>query len=102
MNPEKEKIRTLLKGVIDPELMVNIVDLGLVYHITMDEDKMRIIIDMTLTSPGCPLGEVITNSARELIVENYPGHSVEINLVWEPAWSHDRLTAEGRAALGGY
>jgi len=56
---------------------------------------------MTLTSPGCPLGDVIMEDAYHLVAGNFPAYEVDLNLVWEPAWSLDRLTAEGRQALGG-
>ncbi len=100
MMPEKDQIEALLKRVIDPELAVNIVDLGLVYGIRLDEQAERIALDMTLTSAGCPLGDVIIEEAYHLLQSHFPDFGVDINLVWEPAWSLDRLTAEGRAALG--
>jgi len=100
MNTEEQNIFMLLKEVIDPELMVNIIDLGLVYGVTLNKDKKEIVIDLTLTSPGCPLGEVITEDAQQIISKNYPEFKVKINLVWEPAWSLENLTPEGRTALG--
>ncbi len=100
MNPGKEQIIDLLKNVIDPELAVNIIDLGLVYDIRVDEQARRLAVDMTLTSPGCPLGDVIMEEAYHLLASNFPAYEVGLNLVWEPAWSLDRLTPEGREALG--
>ena len=100
MNQEEEKIVALLRGVIDPELMVNIIDLGLVYKAEHKDAEKKIKIEMTLTSPGCPMGEVITKDARELLKFHYPDFEVEINLVWEPVWNPEMLTAQGKSALG--
>lgn len=100
MNTEEEKVVALLKGVIDPELMINIIDLGLVYDVRQDDAEKKIDIDLTLTSPGCPLGEVIMEDARQVIIAGYPDFKVEVNLVWEPMWTLERLTAEGKATLG--
>lgn len=100
MNEEENKIFSLLRGVLDPELMVNIIDLGLVYKVRHDAINKKINIEMTLTSPGCPLGEMITTDARELLRSNYKDFVVEIILVWEPGWSPEMLTEEGKIALG--
>lgn len=100
MKPEKDQIAELLKRVIDPELAVNIIDLGLVYGIRVDEQAGRIAVDMTLTSADCPLGDVIMEEAYHLLASNFPACEVGINLIWEPAWSLDRLTAAGREASG--
>lgn len=100
MNTEEQKIFTLLKGVIDPELMVNIIDLGLVYDVKLDEEKKEINVNLTLTSPGCPLGDVITQDAQQVIQSNNPDFKVSINLVWEPPWTLENLTEKGKEALG--
>lgn len=100
MNAEEEKIFEHLKGVIDPELMVNIIDLGLVYDVRLTEDEKKIEIDLTLTSPGCPMGDMIMEDAHQLIANNYLGYNVIIKLVWEPAWTLESLTANGNEALG--
>ncbi len=100
MATEKEKIFSLLKGVIDPELMVNIIDLGLVYNVLYDDEQKKIIVEMTLTSPSCPLGEVIINDAEGILKIHYQNFTVNIILVWEPAWTPDCLTQQGKIALG--
>ncbi len=100
MNTEEQKIFTLLKGVIDPELMVNIIDLGLVYDVKLEEEKKEINVNLTLTSPGCPLGDVITQDAQQVIQSNNPDFKVSINLVWEPPWTLENLTEKGKEALG--
>ncbi len=100
MNTEEEKILQLLKGVVDPELMVNIVDLGLVYDVRVNESEKKIDVDLTLTSPGCPMGELIIEDMKQLITVNYADYKVSVNLVWEPMWTLERLTEKGKAALG--
>lgn len=96
----KEKILDLLKYVIDPELMVNIIDLGLVYDVRIDESAKKIEIDMTLSTPGCPVGDVIIDDVEQIVKSEYNDFEVIVNLVWDPPWSLDKLTPEGRRALG--
>jgi len=100
MNSEEEKILELLKCVIDPELMVNIVDLGLVYGVWLNTSENVIDIDLTLTSPGCPMGDMIMEDITKLLETNYSECKVEIQLVWEPSWSMEQLTEKGKTALG--
>lgn len=102
MNTDENKITEILRNVVDPELMVNIIDLGLIYGVTYNESKKKIDIALTLTSPGCPMGEIIMEDAQHSIETNYPGFEVNINLVWEPAWSPEKLTRKGRSELGYY
>ena len=85
-----------MRDVVDPELMVNVVDLGLVYDIHLD-DENNAIIDMTLTSPTCPLTDRLeydTQAAMAGLVK-----SVEINWVWLPPWTLDKITDDGREQL---
>jgi metal-sulfur cluster biosynthetic enzyme len=87
-----------LKEVIDPELMINIVDLGLVYNITLDDRAVH--IDMTLTSPACPAGPQIVQQSK-MAVEKIPGvEKANIRLVMTPPWSPARMTDEARDLLG--
>lgn len=91
----EEEIRSAMKSVEDPELGVNVVDLGLLYGVDQD-DEGNVILNMTLTSMGCPLTEQIQKDA-ELAVGPLPGvKSVQINWVWDPPWSPDAMTEEGR------
>lgn len=90
------QVEELLKDVIDPELGINIVDLGLVYGIAIDENN-RIDIDMTLTSAACPLTDVIENQAKTILAEL--SSEVVINWVWLPPWGPDRITEDGREQL---
>lgn len=100
MNTKEENVKELLREVIDPELMVNIIDLGLVYGIAADESTQKIDIDLTLTSRGCPMGDMIIEDITQKITSNYPDHQVEVHLVWEPAWSMEKLTEQGKIELG--
>lgn len=87
-----------LYEVIDPELMVNIVDLGLVYDVEIKEENI-VKVTMTLTSPHCPMGEAIQTGVRNTLEKELPGHEVEIDLVFEPAWNYDMVSAEGMQQL---
>lgn len=92
-----EKYWELLNGVIDPELGVGIVDLGLIYGVAINDGHAA--ITMTLTSMGCPVGPSIIHQVEE-VSEEIPGvEEVSINLVWEPAWKPDMINPDVRAML---
>jgi metal-sulfur cluster biosynthetic enzyme len=94
--PSLEDLTEAMRDVVDPELMVNVVDLGLVYGIHLDDDN-NCTIDMTLTSPTCPLTDRLefdTEMALDGLV-----NSVAINWVWLPPWTLDNITEEGREQL---
>lgn len=98
-NTDKElTVYNLLKEVMDPEIGINIIDLGLVYLIEASDE--RIDIEMTLTSPGCPLGDVILENTENHLQQHFQDHKINIALVWEPAWEPTRITDEGRKELG--
>lgn len=86
-----------LKTVIDPELGISIIDMGLVYHISYEESQVNIV--MTLSSKGCPMGELILNNVEDTIKELLPEVKTDIRLVWEPAWNSAFITPAGRQAL---
>jgi metal-sulfur cluster biosynthetic enzyme len=87
-----------LRGVMDPELGMNIVDLGLVYEVEIEGDHAKVAV--TLTSPGCPAGGQILMGAQQA-VESVEGiGSAEVNLVWKPFWTPERIDPKVRAALG--
>lgn len=89
----------VLHEVYDPEVGINIVDLGLVYRIEIEGDDVRVI--MTLTTPGCPLHDTITEAVDESIHFNVPYvEKVTVDLVWDPPWSPQMITAAGREELG--
>jgi metal-sulfur cluster biosynthetic enzyme len=98
MNLE-EKILSALKSVYDPELNINVVDLGLIYNIDVTETA-NVTITMTLTTPGCPLHDSITSGVRYAIEGIEETRKVDVNMVWEPAWSPERMTPEGLRLLG--
>jgi metal-sulfur cluster biosynthetic enzyme len=94
----EEQVREALKQVEDPEVGLNIVDLGLVYDIEVDGSTVT--VQMTLTSPGCPVGPQLLNGSK-IAVEGVEGvEEAVIQLVWEPYWSPDRVNPEYRAILG--
>ena len=96
LTAEQEDVLEALRDVVDPELGINVVDLGLVYGVAVDEDRMA-TIDMTLTSAACPLTDVIedqTRSALDGLVSDF-----RINWVWLPPWGPDKITEDGREQL---
>ncbi len=96
----EEQVRSALRRVKDPELTLNIVDLGLIYDVEVSEGK-AVHVNMTLTSPGCPSGPEIMSEAQRAI-EGLEGiGTVEIELVWTPYWTPDRIDPRLRAFLGG-
>jgi metal-sulfur cluster biosynthetic enzyme len=95
-NSEHEDVLEALRDVVDPELGINVVDLGLVYGITLDAER-NVAIDMTLTSAACPLTDVIEDQAREAlegVVNDF-----RINWVWLPPWGPESITDDGREQL---
>jgi metal-sulfur cluster biosynthetic enzyme len=95
---DEDMVRAALRRVKDPELNLNIVDLGLVYGVRVDGSKVS--VDMSLTSPGCPSGPEIMTGAEEA-VRTIPGvEDVQVNLVWTPFWTPDRIEPRIRAYLG--
>ena len=94
-----DTVRHALRKVKDPELNLNIIDLGLVYTITVDEAN-KVVVDMSLTSPGCPAGPQIMHDV-ERTIQAMPGvGKVVINLVWEPYWTPERIEPKVRAYMG--
>ncbi len=93
-----------LKKVIDPELFVNIVDLGLIYKVEMtdaeEEDVEDVHIDMTMTSPMCPAGPQMIANSKQVLTQVDGVGDVEIKIVMEPAWTPDRMTEDARDQLG--
>ncbi|RDV44686.1 hypothetical protein DOE76_10675 [Leifsonia sp. ku-ls] len=89
-----DQVEEALKNVMDPELGINVVDLGLIYDLAFDDENNALIISMTLTSAGCPLTDVLeeqTAEALDGIVEAF-----RINWVWMPPWGPERITDDGR------
>ena len=97
--PAEEDVRTALRSVIDPEVGLNIVDLGLVYGVEISDNKLH--VDLTMTTPACPMGEMILDNARQALAALLPaGAEIELNLVWEPPWGPDKMGEHARKYFG--
>lgn len=95
----EELVRQALRTVEDPEAGLNIVDLGLVYAIECAPGRVR--VEMTMTSPACPVGPYLMDEAAAAIRSVSPeGTDVQVDLVWEPPWSPERMSAQARGRLG--
>ncbi|ATD70837.1 MULTISPECIES: metal-sulfur cluster assembly factor [Gordonia] len=96
--PAVEDVEEAMRDVVDPELGINVVDLGLVYGIEVTDDAVA-KIDMTLTSAACPLTDVIEDQSRGALVNSGLCTDLEINWVWLPPWGPDKITDDGREQL---
>jgi metal-sulfur cluster biosynthetic enzyme len=94
----EEIARNALRQVKDPELEMNIIELGLVYDVEIEDGAVR--VRMTLTSPGCPAGPMITNDAYRVLRALDGVKDVNIDIVWEPYWTPERIDPKVRALLG--
>ena len=94
----EEKIFETLKTVIDPEIGINIVDLGLIYNIEFDDNK--ITVTMTLTTPGCPMHNSITSWVKEALTRIDEKIEASVNLVWQPPWSPEDMSDDAKIQLG--
>ncbi|MEK7199022.1 MAG: metal-sulfur cluster assembly factor [Bacteroidota bacterium] len=88
-----------LQNVMDPEIGLNIVDLGLIYQIDFDEAEKKIFCAMTLTTQFCPMGESITNAVKETLKATFPEYGTKMELTFDPPWTHEMISAEGREFL---
>lgn len=96
----KGQVLKKLKTVIDPELNVNIVDLGLIYNVFINQKNKEINIKMTLTSPGCPLSFFFEQEVKDVVSKIKGVKDVKIELVWEPIWEPDKMSEEAKEQLG--
>ncbi|MEQ8788076.1 MAG: metal-sulfur cluster assembly factor [Pirellulaceae bacterium] len=100
----EDLVREELKKVIDPELFVNIVDLGLIYVVTIvsrdDEEKQDVKIEMTMTSPMCPAGPQLIANSKAVVAALEEVNDVEVKIVMDPPWTPDRMTDDARDQLG--
>ncbi len=95
----ENEIYELLKTVMDPEVELDIVNLGLVYNILYDgEDNVR--IEMTLSTPACPLADAITDNVKNTINKSYPDYKIEVDVVFDPPWDASLISEEGKKKLG--
>ena len=88
-----------LEMVTDPEIGLNVVDLGLIYQIDFDEENLKIFISMTLTTQFCPVGESITGAVKRMIENTFSGMEVQLELTFNPPWNHEMISAEGQLFL---
>ena len=94
----KEKIISEIKKIYDPEIPVNIYELGLIYKIEVNEEN-KVIIEMTLTSPNCPVAESLPNSVKENILKIEEVKDVDLKLVWDPPWDKDKMSEAAKIEL---
>jgi metal-sulfur cluster biosynthetic enzyme len=97
---DRRELTEALKEVHDPEIGVNIVDLGLVYGLDWDERKGQVHVDLTLTSPGCPLGPEIIRDIKRVLGEMEEVIQVEVDLVWSPLWHPSMMSDDAKDELG--
>ncbi len=98
MNNLKEKIINEIKKIYDPEIPVNIFELGLIYKIEVIDNK-KAMIEMTLTSPNCPVAESLPNSVKENILKIDGVENVELKLVWDPPWTKEKMSEAAKLEL---
>jgi metal-sulfur cluster biosynthetic enzyme len=99
----EDQVREALKEVIDPELFINIVDLGLIYDVAIaerEDGKYSVAVEMTMTSPACPAGPQLLSQSKEKVGNLEEVEEVEVKLVMTPPWTPDRMTEDARDQLG--
>ena len=94
----KEAVLNELKSVTDPEMHINVVDLGLIYDVKID--KGMVVVIMTLTSPACPVGPFILESIEETVKKIEKVEGVNVEIVWDPPWNPDKMSEEAKLELG--
>lgn len=98
--PTVEQVIEVLKNCYDPEIPINIVDLGLVYDVKVSDDG-KVFVKMTLTAPGCPIAYFLIEQVKSTIMENVEGvREVNVELVFDPPWTPDRMSDEAKRMLG--
>ncbi|HEY9150074.1 MAG TPA: SUF system Fe-S cluster assembly protein [Gammaproteobacteria bacterium] len=97
--PLRERIIAAMSTVYDPEIPVNIYDLGLIYAIDID-DKGKVDIDMTLTAPGCPVAGILPRQVEDAVRAVDGVQEARVTLVWDPPWDQDRISDEAKLSLG--
>jgi FeS assembly SUF system protein len=96
----ESRVIAALRTVFDPELPVNIYDLGLIYGLDVDEVAGKVQIRMTLTAPGCPVAQTFPATVEDAVEAVQGVHEARVDLVWEPQWSKDRISEAARLELG--
>ena len=98
MSDFKNKVIEEVKKIYDPEIPVNIYELGLIYKVEVD-DKNKVNVDMTLTSPNCPVAESLPKDVKNIIMTIEGVSDVNLNLVWEPPWDKDKMSEAAKLEL---
>lgn len=98
MNPTKEQVLEALTAVYDPEIPVDIVNLGLVYDVAVNGGWVT--VRMTMTSPGCPVGDYLVGEVKRTIAALAGVDAVDVELVWDPPWGPERMSEDGKRTLG--
>lgn len=96
----EERVVEMLKTVYDPEIPVNVYDLGLIYRIELNDDLTQLDVDMTMTAPSCPMADFILEDVRQKLETIEGLATVNVNLVFEPEWTQDMMTEEAKLELG--
>jgi FeS assembly SUF system protein len=96
----EERVVEMLKTVYDPEIPVNVYDLGLIYRIELSDDLTQLDVDMTMTAPSCPMADFILEDVRQKLETIEGLATVNVNLVFEPEWTQDMMTEEAKLELG--
>ena len=92
-----QEVLNTLKYIIDPELGINIVDLGLIYKVEASDKELD--IELTLTTKGCPMSGTITTATQQILKRKFPNHEINVELVWWPMWTPEMITEDGRRQL---
>jgi Predicted metal-sulfur cluster biosynthetic enzyme len=90
-----------LKQVNDPEIGLNVVDLGLIYQLDFDDGHQQVYALMTLTTPFCPMGESLTTAVENALISVFPHYTINVSLTFSPGWSADNISEEGKLFLHG-
>jgi len=101
--PTEEEVREVLKDVFDPEIPVNVVDLGLIYSVNVAAEEAggyRVEADLTLTAPGCGMGPVIAEDCRQRILKMPAVSDAQVEIVWDPPWTQEMISESGKMELG--
>ncbi len=99
LSQEEQKVVNVIKTVIDPEVEINIVDLGLIYKVEINDNDKIIYVTMTLSARGCPVGDTIIKHVETVVEANWQDYKADVELVWEPEWTPEMITDEGKKFL---
>ena len=98
--PTVDAVWDKLRNCYDPEIPLNVVDLGLIYNVQLENDGADVVVDMTLTAQGCPSHAEISRDIRTTLLSMPGVNTAKVNVVWDPPWTPERISPEGRQKLG--